>query len=53
MTLAETATSWWAATEGLPIPLGPTRIEEQSAYNFAHDSKHAQRTAHLQYEYSA
>lgn len=32
----------WEATEGLPFPLGPTRIEEEDAYNFALYSKHAE-----------
>ena len=42
MTLPETASSRWAETEGLPFPLGPTRIEAEGAYNFALYSKHAE-----------
>lgn len=42
-----------AAREGFAFPLVPTRTGELSAYNFAHDSKHAQHTAHRQYEYFA
>jgi glycogen operon protein len=49
MTLAETAASRWAATEGLPFPLGSTRIEEEDAYNFALYSKHAQSVTLLLY----
>lgn len=39
----------WAATHGTPIPLGVTRIREQSAYNFAIYSKHATRVTLLLY----
>lgn len=49
MTLPEIATSRWSATEGLPFPLGPTRIEEEDAYNFALYSKHAERVTLLLY----
>lgn len=49
MTLPETASSRWASTEGLPFPLGPTRIEEEGAYNFALYSKHAQSVTLLLY----
>lgn len=49
MTLPETASSRWAATEGLPFPLGPTRIEEEGAYNFALYSKHAESVTLLLY----
>jgi isoamylase len=41
--------SRWAAAEGLPFPLGPTRIEEEAAYNFALYSKHAQNVTLLLY----
>ena len=33
MTLPETASSRWSATEELPFPLGPARIEEEDACN--------------------
>lgn len=36
-----TSPSGWAAKEGLPFPLGATRIEADGAYNFALYSKHA------------
>lgn len=49
MTLAETATFRWAVTEGLPFPLGPTRIEEEGAFNFALYSKHAESVTLLLY----
>ena len=49
MTLPETTSSRWAATEGLPFPLGPTRIEEEDACNFALYSKHAQSVTLLLY----
>ena len=48
MTLSKT-TSKWAAKEGLPFPLGPTRIEDQKTYNFALYSKHAQNVTLLLY----
>lgn len=48
MTLAETASPRWAA-EGLPFPLGSTRIEAEGACNFALYSKHAHNVALLQY----
>ena len=49
MTLEGTARPRWAATEGLPFPLGPTRIEEEDAYNFALYSKHAESVTLLLY----
>jgi len=49
MTLSETVASRWAATEGLPFPLGPTRIEVEGAYNFALYSKHAEDVTLLLY----
>ncbi len=49
MTLLETAPSRWAATEGLPFPLGPTRLEEEGTYNFALYSKHAESVTLLLY----
>ena len=49
MTLRETASSGWSATEGLPFPLGPTKIEEEDAYNFALYSKHAESVTLLLY----
>jgi len=49
VTSPETAPSRWAGTEGLPFPLGPTRIEEEDAYNFALYSKHAQSVTLLLY----
>ena len=39
----------WATTEGLPFPLGATWIEEETAYNFALYSKHAERVTLLLY----
>lgn len=49
MTLPATALSRWEATEGLPFPLGPARIEEEDAYNFALYSKHAESVTLLLY----
>jgi isoamylase len=49
LTLGVTASSRWAATEGLPFPLGATRIAEENAYNFALYSKHAQSVMLLLY----
>ena len=55
MALEGTAPPRWAATEGLPFPLGPTkiedptRIEEEDAYNFALYSKHAESVTLLLY----
>ncbi|MFH1820082.1 glycogen debranching protein [Thiobacillus sp.] len=49
MALPETPSSRWAAAEGLPFPLGATRIEEAGAYNFALYSKHAQSVTLLLY----
>ena len=48
MTFEGTARLRWAVTEGLPFPLGSTRIEE-GAYNFALYSKHAERVTLLLY----
>jgi isoamylase len=48
MTLEGTALPRWEATEGLPFPLGPTRLEED-AYNFALYSKHAESVTLLLY----
>ena len=39
----------WATTEGLPYPLGATRIVEEDAFNFALYSKHAQNITLLLY----
>jgi isoamylase len=39
----------WAATEGLPFPLGATWIEEEQAFNFSLYSKHAESVALLLY----
>jgi isoamylase len=39
----------WAATEGMPTPLGVTWIAEQQAYNFALYSKHATAVTLLLY----
>jgi pullulanase/glycogen debranching enzyme len=47
MTLPETTSSRWATTEGLPFPLGSTKIDEEDAYNFALYSKHAQSVNHI------
>jgi len=54
MTLPETTSSRWAATEGLPFPLGSTRLDdptriEEDAYNFALYSKHAESVTLLLY----
>ena len=49
MTSAQTASPRWAATEGLPFPLGSTRMEKEGAYNFALYSKHAQSITLLLY----
>ena len=49
MTLEATAPPRWAATEGLPFPLGPTRIEAEDACNFALYSKHAESVTLLLY----
>jgi len=49
MTLAEAAASRWAATEGLPFPLGPTRMEEEGVCNFALYSKYAESVTLLLY----
>jgi isoamylase len=45
----KTAASRWATKEGLPVPLGATRLEEEHAYNFALYSKHAQSVTLLLY----
>ena len=39
----------WLSTEGAPIPLGVTWIEEEQAYNFAVYSKHAESVTLLFY----
>jgi glycogen operon protein len=49
MTLPETASSRWEATEWLPFLLGATRIEEEVACNFALYSKHAESVTLLLY----
>ena len=49
LTLGVMASSRWAATEGLPFPLGATRVEEEDAYNFALYSKHAESVMLLLY----
>lgn len=49
MTLPETTSSRRVATEQLPSPLGPTRIEEDDACNFALYSKHAGSSTLLLY----
>jgi glycogen operon protein len=49
MTLQKTASSPWAAAEGLPFPLGATMIKRERAYNFALYSKHAQSVTLLLY----
>ena len=49
MTLPETTSSRWETTEGLPFPLGPTRIDVERAYNFALYSKHAHSVTLLLY----
>ena len=49
MTSESRSVSVWAAVEGLPFPLGATRIEEEDAYNFALYSKHAQSVTLLLY----
>jgi glycogen operon protein len=49
MTLQKTASSPWAAAEGLPFPLGATMIKGERAYNFALYSKHAQSVTLLLY----
>ena len=41
--------SSWAAAEGLPFPLGATRIQDEKAWNFALYSKHAQEVTLLLY----
>ena len=49
MTLSEAVSSPWATSEGLPFPLGATRIEEYDTYNFALYSKHAESVTLLLY----
>lgn len=49
MTLSEITSHRWATTEGLPFPLGATRIEEEAACNFALYSKHAENVTLLLY----
>ena len=48
-TLEGTTPPRWATAEGLPFPLGPTRIAEEDAYNFALYSKHADSVTLLLY----
>jgi len=43
VTSPESGSSRWAAREGLPFPFGPTKIEEDDAYNFALYSKHSEK----------
>ena len=49
MTFEGTAPPRWAVAEGLPFPMGPTKIAEEAAYNFALYSKHAERLTLLLY----
>lgn len=49
MSPSQTPASQWAAAEGLPFPLGPTRLEVEHAYNFALYSKHAHSVTLLLY----
>lgn len=49
MSLPEAPALRWAGTEGLPFPLGPSRIETEAAYNFALYSKHAHSVTLLLY----
>ncbi len=44
-----TTSASWTTTEGLPFPLGATRIKAEDAYNFALYSKHAQSVTLLLY----
>ena len=46
------ASSRWAATEGVPFPLGATWLEDEHAYNFALYSKHAHSITLLLYTQS-
>jgi isoamylase len=52
MTLPETASFRWEASEGLPFPLGSTRVEQEGTYNFALYSKHAESVTLLLYTVS-
>ena len=52
MTFEAAAMSRWAASEGLPFPLGATWVAEDDAYNFALYSKHAQSVTLLLYSES-
>lgn len=47
--MSETAPSRWAATVGLPFPLGQSRIEDEEACNFALYSNHAESVTLLLY----
>jgi len=49
MTSRTRASSRWASKEGLPFPLGATRIEDEQVYNFAIYSKHAESVTLLLY----
>ena len=49
MTLRKTISSRWVTAEGLPFPLGATKIEEEDAYNFALYSKYAESVTVLLY----
>lgn len=42
-------TTRWASVEGWPVPLGPTYVPEEDAYNFALYSKHAESVTLLLY----
>ncbi len=46
---ARNAPASWARGEGLPIPLGATRVAEDDAWNFAVYSEHAERMTLLLY----
>ena len=47
--LEQPALASWATAEGLPFPLGPTRVAQEDAYNFALYSKHAESVTLLLY----
>ncbi len=49
MTLEAKVPPRWETAEGLPFPLGPTRLEEEQAFNFALYSKHAYSVTLLLY----
>ena len=52
MTLPKETSPRWAATEGLPFPLGATRMRRRGRYNFALYSKHAHSVTLLLYSES-